>query len=78
MAETLSERERSFNEGLQAAIDHLKGCATAIGKIDGNTWAQCTAPLITVAADQSDLRALRKRSGAAMQVVLDAETKQSV
>jgi hypothetical protein len=78
MAETLSERERGFNEGLQAAIDHLKGCAAAIGKIDDNASAQRTAPLIGVAADQSDLRALRKRGGAAMRVVFDAETKQSV
>jgi hypothetical protein len=61
MAETLSEREQGFNEGLQAAIDYFKDRATAIGNIDDNASAQRTALLIMVASCQSDLRGLQKR-----------------
>jgi hypothetical protein len=64
MAETGSERERGFNEGLQAAIDYCGGWAAVIGNIDDNASAQRTALLVLVAAYQSDLRALQKRRDA--------------
>jgi hypothetical protein len=78
MATTLSERERGFNDGLQAAIDYFKNCATAIGKIDDHAAAHRTALLIMVAAYQSDLRGLQKRGDAEMQAAFDAETRRSV
>jgi hypothetical protein len=76
MAGTLNEREKGFNDGLQAAIDYFKGWATAIGNID-DASAMRTALLITVAAYQADLRGLQKRSDAEMQAALDAESKRS-
>jgi hypothetical protein len=77
MAETLSERELDFNEGLQAAIDYFKGCASAIGKIDGNASAGAHR-----AADHGyrlSIRSARleKRSDAGIEAALNAEIARS-
>jgi hypothetical protein len=78
MAKTLSEREQGFNDGLQLAIDYFKNCATAIGHIDDPAAVHRAALLIMVAAYQSELRGMKKRSDAEMQAAFDAETGRSV